>query len=177
VHNTKTNMRNTGLDPVIPNLGTIWKLVVSFMPWLLYSWGKNLHHTMNRRLVGPPHTQSGHESTEKKSCPRQELNPEPSRTWDSHNTDRATQVLRVECCSQQTMTGHLNGRHLAGETTTQQSQLQPGRPDSGPTLWTLNLNNKKPDCDIHWQGDWIPTQAVCDILSPSKYIQHSYSMW
>jgi hypothetical protein len=133
---------------------------------------------MNRRLVVPTHSlgiTAGGEK--KKSCLCQELNPKPSRTCDSHNTDRATLVLRVQCCSQHTMTGHLNGRHLTGGTTTQQSQQQPGQPDSGPTLWTLNLNNKKPDCDIHWQRHWILTQAVCDILSPSKYIQRSYSMW
>jgi len=52
----KTNMRNRGIYPVIPNLGTLWKLVVNFMLWLLYSWGKNLHPTMNRRLVGLTHS-------------------------------------------------------------------------------------------------------------------------
>jgi hypothetical protein len=85
----KTNMRNRGIAPVVPNLGTIWKLVVSFMPWPLYSWEKNTHHEMNRRLVGPTPS-LGIRVGEKKSCPCQELNPETSKTWDSHNIYRAT---------------------------------------------------------------------------------------
>jgi hypothetical protein len=48
-------------DPVlcILNLGTRWEWVVSFMPWQLYIWGKNLWYPLDRRLGGPQ-CQSGH---------------------------------------------------------------------------------------------------------------------
>lgn len=61
------------ITPHILNLGTMWTLVVSLIPWLLYSQGKIYHFPKNRWLVGPQ-SQSGHSSEEKNSYPCQNLN-------------------------------------------------------------------------------------------------------
>lgn len=55
---------NTGIwghgstAPLILNLGTRWRRVVSFMQQSLYPWRKNPQHPQNRRLCGPQ-SQSG----------------------------------------------------------------------------------------------------------------------
>jgi len=35
------------------DLSTRWRWVVSFTPWLLYTWGKDPQYSMDRRLGGP----------------------------------------------------------------------------------------------------------------------------
>jgi hypothetical protein len=39
-----------GIAPYILNLGIRWRLVVSFIPWLLYPWGKSPWYPFDRRL-------------------------------------------------------------------------------------------------------------------------------
>jgi len=42
---------NEDIAPLILNLGPIWSLVVSLMPWPLYPQGKSSWYPLNRRLV------------------------------------------------------------------------------------------------------------------------------
>jgi hypothetical protein len=42
--------------------------VVSFIPWLLYFWGKSPWYSLDRKLGGP-WSQSGHSGEKKKSLP------------------------------------------------------------------------------------------------------------
>jgi hypothetical protein len=65
--------KNRGIDACILNLGTRWKLVVSFMPQPLYPWGKSHMYPVDRRLGGPQ-SQSGHGGDEKIPCSCQESN-------------------------------------------------------------------------------------------------------
>jgi hypothetical protein len=41
------------IDPLILDLGTSWRRVVSFTPHLLYPRGKSPHYPLDRRLGGP----------------------------------------------------------------------------------------------------------------------------
>jgi len=72
-HAIKTYWGSGGLAPHI-NIGTRWRWVVSFMPQLLYPWGKSPQYSLDRRLIGPQ-IQSWHSGKEKESyhCSCQEL--------------------------------------------------------------------------------------------------------
>jgi hypothetical protein len=63
-----------GIDPHILDLGTRWKQVVSFKPWLLYSQGESPWYQLDRRLGGPQ-SRSGHGGEEKNSQPLPGLEP------------------------------------------------------------------------------------------------------
>jgi hypothetical protein len=58
VHGMKAYRGNGGIVPLILNLGTQCRWVVSFMMLRLYTWGNSPRHPLNRRL-GRPHSQSG----------------------------------------------------------------------------------------------------------------------
>jgi hypothetical protein len=89
--------------PCILDLGTRWKWVVSFMPWLLYSEAKIQQYTMDRRLGG---LQSwyGHGSEEKKfPAPA----PAPARKLNSNHPAHSlvtiltkTDYKKTSCCLQ-----------------------------------------------------------------------------
>jgi hypothetical protein len=49
----KAYWRSGGIDPHILDLGTRWRLVVSFMPPPLYCQGKSLWYLLDRRLGEP----------------------------------------------------------------------------------------------------------------------------
>jgi hypothetical protein len=49
----KVYWRSGGIDPRTLDLGTRWRLVVSFMPLPLYPWGKSLWYLLDRRLGEP----------------------------------------------------------------------------------------------------------------------------
>jgi hypothetical protein len=51
--------RSGGIAPCIINLGIRWRWVVSFTPWLFYSWWKPLRYSLDRRL-GRSGNLSGH---------------------------------------------------------------------------------------------------------------------
>ena len=53
MHVIKAKRGKRGSLPLILNLGTKWWYVVSLTLLLLYSWGKNPHYLLNRRLGGP----------------------------------------------------------------------------------------------------------------------------
>jgi hypothetical protein len=57
---------NRGIVPRILDLGTRWRWVVSFTPRPLYSQGKSLWHSLDRRLGGPQ-IRSGQGGEEKSS--------------------------------------------------------------------------------------------------------------
>jgi hypothetical protein len=53
MHAIKAYRGRRGAVPLILNLGTKWRYVVSLALLLLYSWRKNPHYLWNRRLGGP----------------------------------------------------------------------------------------------------------------------------
>jgi hypothetical protein len=57
-HGIKVYQGSGGTAPCIPDLSTTWRLVVSFMPLLLYPQGKSPWYPLDRRLGGPQ-SQSG----------------------------------------------------------------------------------------------------------------------
>jgi hypothetical protein len=63
-----------GIAPHILDLGTRWRWVFSFTPWLLYSQGKNPRYPLDRRLGGLQ-SQSGCNGKEKNSQPLLALEP------------------------------------------------------------------------------------------------------
>jgi hypothetical protein len=67
-HAMKAYSGSGGTAPHILDLGTRWRWVVSFMPWLLYSQGKCPWYPLDRRLGGPQ-SHSGHSGREKNSQP------------------------------------------------------------------------------------------------------------
>jgi len=52
-HATKTCYGCGGIAPRILDLGTRWRLVVSFNPWSLYPQGTSPRYALDRRLGGP----------------------------------------------------------------------------------------------------------------------------
>jgi hypothetical protein len=64
----------------IPDLGTKWRWVVSFTPWLLYPRGKSPRHPLDRRLGGPQNS-SGRYGEEECFLPLTEIEPRPSSPW------------------------------------------------------------------------------------------------
>jgi hypothetical protein len=56
------------IDPRILDLGTSWRWVITFTPQLLYSRGKSLWYTSDRRLDGPQN-RSGWRREEKNIAP------------------------------------------------------------------------------------------------------------
>ena len=52
VHTIKACRGRRGIAPLILNLGTRWRWKVSFMPRLLFSYGKNLWYLLNRKSDG-----------------------------------------------------------------------------------------------------------------------------
>jgi hypothetical protein len=64
----KAYWRSEGIAPLIPDLGTIWRRVVSFTSQPFYPQGKSPCYTLDRRLGGPQ-TRSGHGGEEKNSQP------------------------------------------------------------------------------------------------------------
>jgi hypothetical protein len=63
-----------GIAPYILDLGTRWRLVVSFTPRPLYPQEKNAWYPLYRRLGGPQ-SRSGRGSDEIISCPLPGLEP------------------------------------------------------------------------------------------------------
>jgi hypothetical protein len=61
-----------GIPPLILDIGTMWRSVVSFMPQPLYLQGKSPWYTFSRRLGGPQ-SQSLPGSKEENSLPLQGL--------------------------------------------------------------------------------------------------------
>jgi len=58
----------------ILNLGTKWKWVIRFVPWLLYPWWRSPQYHLNRGLGGPQ-SQSGNDGKETNPYPCWESNP------------------------------------------------------------------------------------------------------
>jgi hypothetical protein len=52
-HTMKAYWGNGGIAPHILDLSTRWRWVVNFMPWPLYSQGKNPWYPLDRRLGEP----------------------------------------------------------------------------------------------------------------------------
>jgi hypothetical protein len=65
-HTMKTYWESGSIASHILNLGTRWRWVVSFMPWILYPQGKSPQSPLNRRLGGLQ-SQSGCSGKEKKN--------------------------------------------------------------------------------------------------------------
>jgi hypothetical protein len=65
---------NGGITPLILDLGTRWRWVVSFTPCLLYPQGKSPWYPLGRRLGGPQ-SRSGHGGEEKNFQPLSGFEP------------------------------------------------------------------------------------------------------
>jgi hypothetical protein len=65
---------NSGIVPLILDLGTRWRWVVSLTPRPLYPQGKSPRYPLERRL-GVPYSRSGRGGEEKNSQPLPELEP------------------------------------------------------------------------------------------------------
>jgi hypothetical protein len=63
-----------GIVSCILDLGSTWRLEVSFMPWPLYPWGNSPWSPLDRRL-SEPQSQFGHGGEEKNSQPQPGLEP------------------------------------------------------------------------------------------------------
>jgi hypothetical protein len=64
------------IDPHFLDLGTSWRWVVNFTPWLLYPQGKSPWYPLDRRLGGPQ-SQSGRFGEEKILDPTGTQTPTP----------------------------------------------------------------------------------------------------
>jgi hypothetical protein len=53
VHAMKALSGKAHRAPLILNLGIMWRVVVGFMPWLLYRQQKCVQNPLNMRLGGP----------------------------------------------------------------------------------------------------------------------------
>jgi len=65
---------STGTAAHIINLGPRWRLVVSFIPWLLYPWQKSPQYPLDRRM-GQLQSQSRHTGEKKKIPALPEIKP------------------------------------------------------------------------------------------------------
>jgi hypothetical protein len=70
----KTYLRNGGIAPHILDLGTRWRLVVTFTPRPLYLQGKSPWYSLDRRL-GEPQSRSGRDGEEKNYQPPSGIEP------------------------------------------------------------------------------------------------------
>jgi hypothetical protein len=73
-HVMKTYCGSRGIAPLILDLGSRWRWVVSFMHWPPYPQGKNPWYALDRRLSGPQ-SRSGRGGEEKNSKPPPEMEP------------------------------------------------------------------------------------------------------
>jgi hypothetical protein len=73
-HAMKTYWGSGSIVPLILDLGTRWRQVVSFMPRLPYPQGKSPWYLLDSRLGGPQ-SRSGHGGEEKNSQPPPEIEP------------------------------------------------------------------------------------------------------
>ena len=92
---TKAQMASGGAAPVILNLSTRWKWMVSFTPWPFDPEGKSPGYPMNRRLRGPqsPNGHSGEEINPLHVV--RDTNRESYSTQSGHYTDWAIRAHRV----------------------------------------------------------------------------------
>jgi hypothetical protein len=72
------------INPHFLDLGTSWRWVVSFMPWLPYPRGNRPRCPLHRRLGGPQ-SRSGSSGEKKNLAPCRDLNPcRPARALSLH---------------------------------------------------------------------------------------------
>jgi hypothetical protein len=95
----KTYWGNDGIALRILDLGTRWRLVVSFTPRQLYSQRKSLRYPLDRRLGGPQ-TSSGSGGEEKNSQPPPGIEPQnpdrPARSRTSTNQNEIIPTFSVQ---------------------------------------------------------------------------------